>query len=60
MTPDEKDAENHYVQQRWQNLSDESRQLLARSLEERAFLVLMWRLAYRDWRYPNDDDPPWE
>ena len=41
--------ESNYVMQRWRKLSVESKRMLARSLEERAFLVLIWRLEYRDW-----------
>lgn len=52
--------ENNYVQQRWQKLSIESKRLLAQSLQERAYLVLLWRLEYRAWMLSNQDDPYYE
>lgn len=55
----ERDAENKYVQRRWHDLSIEAKRLLARSLEERAFLVLLWRLEFRNWR-DHRDDPPFD
>lgn len=41
------ESENNYVLRRWHELSDEAKRMLAASLQERTFLVLIWRLEYR-------------
>jgi hypothetical protein len=56
------ETEKKYLLRRWHALSDESKQMLARSSEERAFLLMLWRTRYREWldgkeRRPTEEAP---
>jgi hypothetical protein len=48
--------EKQYLLRRWRALSNESKQMLARSAEERAFLLMLWRTQYRQWLQGRIDD----
>ena len=47
--------EREYLLRRWRTLSDECKQMLARSSEERAFLLMLWRVQYREWLDGKDE-----
>jgi hypothetical protein len=48
--------EREYLLRRWRALSDECKQMLARSSEERAFLLMLWRVQYREWLDGRKDE----
>jgi hypothetical protein len=50
------ETEKKYLLRRWHALSDESKQMLARSSEERAFLLMLWRVQYREWLDGRKDE----
>jgi hypothetical protein len=47
--------EREYLLRRWRTLSAESKQMLARSSEERAFMLMLWRVQYRKWLDGKDE-----
>jgi hypothetical protein len=47
--------EREYLLRRWRALSDERKQMLARSSGERAFLLVLWRVQYREWLDDAED-----
>jgi hypothetical protein len=49
------ESEKDYLARRWRKLPDEVKRMLAASVEERAYLFMLWRLQYRRWLEGRDD-----